>query len=96
MDYNKLATSEKTLVTKMLNAKIALDKAQKAYNKAIENGLEVARKSGTIKKGYAKIIYTPAGDYMTLDTVKIKAEHPELAEEYSKEVSRKESVKVLL
>lgn len=96
MEYKALNTSDKTVITKLINAKIALDDAKKAYDELVDKALDIAKNNGTITKGYAKVIYTPQGEYITLDTTKVKNELPDLYAKYSKVVNRKESIKVLL
>lgn len=96
MDYKALNASDKSTITKLINAKIALDDAKKAYDELVDKALDIAKNNGTITKGYTKVIYTPQGEYTTLDTSKVKSELPDLYAKYSKVVNRKEALKVLL
>ena len=96
MNYNNLTTNEKAIVSRMLNAKKALEKAQADYEKAVKRGLGLAKKSGTIAKGSEKIIYMPENTYLSVDSARLKNELPVVYAEYSKVVNRKDSVKVVL
>ena len=96
MNYSQLNTTEKANITKLINARKALDKAQREYEKMVEKNFSTIKEYGTIQKEYAKISYTPNSEYITLDTTRLKAEKPELLTEYGKTVARKESVRVVL
>ena len=96
MDYKALNANDKSTITKLINAKMALDNAKKAYDELVDKALDIAKNNGTITKEYAKVIYTPSSEYTTLDTTKVKSELPDLYAKYSKVVNRKESIKVLL
>ena len=96
MEYQALNTSDKNTITKLINAKIALDDAKKEYDKLVNKALDIAKNNGTITKGYAKVIYTPQSEYTTLDTTRVKSDLPDLYAKYSKVVNRKEALKVLL
>lgn len=96
MLYQELNNQERKMLSRVLNTKKALEQAQKAHYKAVEQIMGLAEKSGTLEKNGEKVIYKPSNEYITLDTVKLKAEQPELAKQYSKLVERKASVQVLL
>ena len=95
-NYKDLSSVDKANITKLINAKKALDKAKALYDKEIAKSFETIKNNGSIKKDYATISFVQGGEYMTLDTVKVKNELPDLYAKYSKMVSRKDTVKVVL
>ena len=96
MYYSQLNASQKTSITKLLNAKKRLEEAKKRYEVEVEKTLPLVKEVEGIQKDFSKISYIPASDYTTLDAQKLKKEAPELYQKYSKEARRKESLRVAL
>ena len=96
INYNDLSSIDKANITKLINAKKALDKAKALYDKEVAKSFDTIKNSGSIKKDFTTISYIQGGEYITLDTVKVKNELPDLYQKYSKTVSRKDTVKVIL
>ena len=96
MNYSQLSKHERAILSRVLNTKRELEKATQAHQKAIAQAMELAKKSGTLEKDGEMVIYTPELFYTTLDTVKLKSEHPELMKDYAKGITRKETLKVLV
>ena len=96
MNYTNLSLAEKQALTHLFNTKRALLNAEKQHAKAVENALEIVKKYGTLEKSGDKAVYSPDSEYITLDTIRLKSDMPELLNTYGKTVKRKASVKVLL
>ena len=96
INYNTLSSVEKANITKLINAKKALDKAKEVYDKEVAKNFDTIKNNGSIKKDYATISYIPSSDYISLDTTRIKVEEPQLYNKYGKTIHRSDSIKVVL
>lgn len=94
MDYNTLNTSDKTLITRLITAKNALDDAKATYDKLATQAVEVVKNSGYILKDKTRISYYAPTTTTTVDSKRLREELPDVYNLYSKTSNRREYITV--
>ena len=97
MKYTELNTAEKTAITSVLNARRKLEEAEKEYRRLLDRAKPLVKTYQRIDGRQGEtLVYKPATSYSTLDTTKLKREHPEIVAKYQRQVNRKDSIQCLL
>ena len=97
MNYLELPTSEKASITKVINARKRLVEAEERYKKTLESITPLIEKYRNVEgKDGEKVYYSPATTYKAIDTKRLKAERPDIAEEYARITHQKASIKCRL
>lgn len=82
MLYDNLNTSDKALITKLLNTKQALNNTQELLNNTLAKAFNLVKDNGTITKGKSKIVYISQGEPKpVLDVDKLKENYPDIYRE---------------